>query len=136
MLAWAAGSVFGVLAVNTTLYVGPLADIAGGVDLSTVGSAVIAAVIYAVAGLAAATFVAVLGLLPAPLVATVAGLALLSPFLGGLMAMVQNTRDIEAAAVTFLVTGSGISLLGVGAAFWGLLAGLAVWGLPRLWAAR
>lgn len=94
------------------------------------------AVIYAVAGLAAATFVAVLGLLPAPLVATVAGLALLSPFLGGLMAMVQNTRDIEAAAVTFLVTGSGISLLGVGAAFWGLLAGLAVWGLPRLWAAR
>jgi purine-cytosine permease-like protein len=37
--AWAAGSLFGVLAVNTTLYVGPLADIAAGVDLSTVGSA-------------------------------------------------------------------------------------------------
>ena len=50
VLAWAAGSVFRVLAVNTTLYVGPLADIASGVDLSTVGSAVIAAVVYAVAG--------------------------------------------------------------------------------------
>lgn len=47
--AWAAGSVFGVLAVNTTLYVGPLADIADGVDLSTIGSGVLAAVIYAAA---------------------------------------------------------------------------------------
>jgi len=46
VLAWAVGSLFGLLAVNTTLYVGPLADIAGGVDLSTVGSAVLAAVIY------------------------------------------------------------------------------------------
>jgi hypothetical protein len=36
------------LAVNTTLYVGPLADIAGGVDLSTIGSAVLAGLIYAV----------------------------------------------------------------------------------------
>jgi purine-cytosine permease-like protein len=46
--AWAVGAVFGLLAVNTTLYVGPLADIAGGVDLSTVGSAVLAGVIYLV----------------------------------------------------------------------------------------
>jgi purine-cytosine permease-like protein len=51
VLAWGAGSLFGVLAVNTTLYVGPLADVAAGVDLSTVGSAVIAGVVYAVAGL-------------------------------------------------------------------------------------
>jgi purine-cytosine permease-like protein len=46
--AWTAGAVFGVLAVNTTLYVGPLADIAGGVDVSTVGSAVLAGLIYVV----------------------------------------------------------------------------------------
>jgi purine-cytosine permease-like protein len=46
VLAWAAGATFGVLTVNTELYVGPLAEIAGGVDLSTVGSAAIAAVIY------------------------------------------------------------------------------------------
>jgi purine-cytosine permease-like protein len=44
--AWAVGATFGVLAVNTTLYVGPLADIAGGIDLSTIGSAVLAGVIY------------------------------------------------------------------------------------------
>jgi len=46
--AWTAGATFGVLAVNTALYVGPLADIAGGVDLSTIGSAAIAGLIYVV----------------------------------------------------------------------------------------
>jgi purine-cytosine permease-like protein len=44
--AWTIGGAFGLLAVNTTLYVGPLADIAGGVDLSTIGSAAIAGLLY------------------------------------------------------------------------------------------
>jgi purine-cytosine permease-like protein len=47
VVAWLVGATFGVLAVNTALYVGPLANIAGGVDLSTIGSAVLAGVIYA-----------------------------------------------------------------------------------------
>jgi benzoate membrane transport protein len=94
------------------------------------------AVIYVCAGLAAATFVTVLGLLPAALVATVAGLALLSPFLGGLVAMTRDVKDIEAAAMTFLVTGSGVTLLDVGAAFWGLLTGLLIWGFKQVWRAR
>jgi purine-cytosine permease-like protein len=46
VLAWTVGAVFGLLTVNTTLYVGPLADIAGGVDLSTIGSAALAGLIY------------------------------------------------------------------------------------------
>ena len=46
VIAWAVGAVFGLLAVNTTLYVGPLADIAGGVDVSTIGSAALAGLIY------------------------------------------------------------------------------------------
>jgi purine-cytosine permease-like protein len=48
--AWVAGGAFGLLAVNTTLYVGPLADLAGGVDLSTIGSAAIAGLIYLASG--------------------------------------------------------------------------------------
>ncbi|BBZ29962.1 putative purine/cytosine permease [Mycolicibacterium madagascariense] len=48
VVAWVLGGTFGLLAVNTTLYVGPLSGIAGGVDLSTVGSAAIAAVVYVV----------------------------------------------------------------------------------------
>jgi purine-cytosine permease-like protein len=46
VVAWTVGAVFGLLALNTTLYVGPLADIAGGVDLSTIGSAALAGLIY------------------------------------------------------------------------------------------
>lgn len=44
--AWAVGATFGVLAVNTTLYVGPLADVAGGVNVSTAGSAALAGLMY------------------------------------------------------------------------------------------
>jgi purine-cytosine permease-like protein len=47
--AWAAGSLFGLLAVQTELYTGPLANLAGGVDLSLLGSGVIAGLVYAVA---------------------------------------------------------------------------------------
>lgn len=46
VVAWVAGATFGVLTVNTELYVGPLAELAGGVDLSTVGSAALAGLIY------------------------------------------------------------------------------------------
>src|ERR1700754_3310776 len=46
VVAWTVGAVFGVLPVNTTLYVGPLADVAGGGDLGTGGSAAPAGLIY------------------------------------------------------------------------------------------
>jgi purine-cytosine permease-like protein len=48
VVAFLAGAVFGLLAVNTTLYVGPLADIAGGVDVSFAGAALISATLYLV----------------------------------------------------------------------------------------
>ena len=44
--AWAAGSAFGLLAVTTELYTGPLANLAGGVDLSLAGSALVTAAVY------------------------------------------------------------------------------------------
>jgi purine-cytosine permease-like protein len=49
VLAWAAGGTFGLLSVNTTLYVGPLANVADGVDLSLLGSGLIAGGLYVVA---------------------------------------------------------------------------------------
>jgi purine-cytosine permease-like protein len=48
VVAFLAGSVFGILAVTTTLYVGPLANIAGGVDVSFAGAALISATVYLV----------------------------------------------------------------------------------------
>ena len=47
--AWAAGSAFGLLAVDTQLYTGPLAGLADGVDLSLAGSGAIAAAVYVAA---------------------------------------------------------------------------------------
>lgn len=46
--AWIAGSTFGVLAVESELYSGPLAGIASGIDLSMLGSGMIAGVVYLV----------------------------------------------------------------------------------------
>jgi cytosine/uracil/thiamine/allantoin permease len=48
VVAFLAGAAFGILAVNTTLYVGPLAEVAGGVDVSFAGAALIAGVVYLV----------------------------------------------------------------------------------------
>jgi purine-cytosine permease-like protein len=46
VLAWIAGSIFGVLSVYTDLYAGPLADLLGGIDPSAIGSGLIAAIVY------------------------------------------------------------------------------------------
>jgi benzoate membrane transport protein len=85
-------------------------------------------VLYVAVGLAAALFVSVLGALPKELIITIAGLALLSPLMGSAVAMLKEPRDIESALITFLVTASGITFEGVGSAFWGLVAGLVLFG--------
>ena len=89
-------------------------------------------VMYGFIGLAAASFVQILGALPHELVVAIAGLALFGPLMGGMTAMLKEPKDIEAALVTFLVTASGFSFYGVGAAFWGLCAGLALWGVKKI----
>lgn len=60
-----------------------------------------------------------------------AGLALLGAFGGALMAAVAAPADREAAVVTFLVAASGLTFLGIGGAFWGLVAGGAIMALGR-----
>ncbi|KUN02867.1 hypothetical protein AQI95_25390 [Streptomyces yokosukanensis] len=62
--------------------------------------------------------------LPPALVAGIAGLGLLGTIGGSLSSALSDERWREAAVVTFLTTASGVTLLGVGSAFWGLLAGL------------
>jgi benzoate membrane transport protein len=51
--------------------------------------------------------------------------------MGSISSMMKEPREVEAALVTFLTTASGITLFGVGAAFWGLLAGLLLWAVQR-----
>jgi benzoate membrane transport protein len=87
---------------------------------------------YVLVGLAAGTFVYVLGNMPNTLITAIAGLSLFGALQSGIAAMCRETHDLDAALVTFLVTASGVTLFGIGAAFWGLLAGLAIWFTRRL----
>ncbi|MCI4067058.1 benzoate/H(+) symporter BenE family transporter, partial [Micromonospora sp. R77] len=77
----------------------------------------------ALLGLGAGAATALVLLSPPILVEAVAGLALLAALAGAVSAAVAAPDTREAAVVTFVVTASGVSLLGVGGAFWGLLAG-------------
>ncbi|RQO79265.1 benzoate/H(+) symporter BenE family transporter [Acidovorax sp. FJL06] len=65
--------------------------------------------------------------LPAALVSTVAGLALLGAIQNGLIGALAEPSEREAALVTFVVTASNVSLLGLGSACWGLALGLLSW---------
>jgi len=86
-------------------------------------AAVAAGVFYLVVGLFGATVVAVFAALPKELVLTIAGLALLGTIGNALFAALVDEREREPALIAFLVTASGVSLAGIGAPFWGLLAG-------------
>lgn len=89
------------------------------------------AAVWVALGVAGPAVLAGLAVLPAPVVTAAVGLALLGPFMGaagGAFAMPEN-RFV--AAVTLTVTASGVAFFGVGAAFWGLVAGLAVRGVER-----
>ena len=95
-------------------------------------AAVSAGVFYLLTGAFAATVVSVFAAFPRELVLAVAGLALLSTIAGSLHTAMQQDAQREPALLTFLVTASGVTLFGVGSAFWGLIAGtLALYVLGR-----
>ena len=95
-------------------------------------AAVTAGVLYLIIGVFGATVASTFAALPRELVMTIAGLALFGTIGSGLVSALSREQDREAALVTFLVTASGVTLAGVGAAFWGLLAGVAVLSLSKL----
>ncbi len=86
-------------------------------------AAVAAGAFYIVVGLFGATVAAVFAAFPRELVACVAGIALFGTIANSLAMALREESDREAALVTFLVTASGMSLAGIGSAFWGLVAG-------------
>ena len=76
------------------------------------------------------TVAALFAAFPKELIMAIAGLALLGTIGNSLAAALREESEREAALVTFLVTASGLSLAGIGSAFWGLVAGvitLLVW---------
>ncbi|RUR36544.1 benzoate/H(+) symporter BenE family transporter [Vreelandella populi] len=83
-----------------------------------------AGIFYIIMGIFGATVTGVFNALPNVLVISLAGIALFSTLAGGLASAFMESQHRDAAIVTFLLTGSGITLLGIGGPFWGLVAGL------------
>ncbi|WP_405445848.1 benzoate/H(+) symporter BenE family transporter [Streptomyces achromogenes] len=82
-------------------------------------------VCYLLIGAFGSTLVTFFAGLPGELVAAVAGVALFGALAGGLTGAVKEEMDREAALITFLATASGVTLFGIGSAFWGLVFGVA-----------
>lgn len=79
---------------------------------------------YLLGAMFAGSLVGLFQSLPSAFVACLAGLALLGALLNNLSLSMQHAEQKEPALLTFLVTVSGMSLLGIGSVFWGIVIGM------------
>jgi benzoate membrane transport protein len=94
-------------------------------------AAVVAGLVYVAFGIFAGAAASFISVSPPLLIEAVAGLALFGAFGASLSGALQNAADREAAVITFVATASGMSIGGIGSAFWGLVAGGFVMALHR-----
>lgn len=121
LLAPFGGYAFNMAAISAAVCLGPDAH-ADPKRRYTAGVA--AGVFYLGMGIFGATVTGIFMALPTVLVMALAGIALLATLGGGLANAFHAPAHRDAAIITFLLTGSGVTLLGIGGAFWGLMAGL------------
>ena len=86
-------------------------------------------VFYLIAALGGGALALVFAALPKAWVVTLSGLALFGAIASGLSNAFAREEQREPALITFLLTASGMSFLGLGAAFWGLIAGVLAHGV-------
>lgn len=82
-------------------------------------------VFYLIGGLFAGSVTLVFNAFPSALIAALAGLALIGAIVSNIKMLANEPAYIESSVITFLVTASGMSLVGLGSAFWGIAIGLA-----------
>lgn len=87
-------------------------------------AAAAAGVFYLLAGVFGGAISGLFTALPQALIHTIAGLALLGTIAGSLQRALSDEQQRDAAVIAFLITASGVTLLGIGAAFWGLIGGV------------
>jgi benzoate membrane transport protein len=90
----------------------------------TVG--VMCGIFYIIVGSLGSTMLNLFAILPAALIATLGGLALLPAIASSTWGALENAEYREAALITFLITISGIHPWNLGSSFWGLVAGVVV----------
>ncbi|CAG2161083.1 benzoate/H(+) symporter BenE family transporter [Cupriavidus numazuensis] len=84
-------------------------------------------VFYLVGGTFAGTIVLLFDALPHAFVAILAGLALIGAIMSNVMEAITQDDHREASVITFLATASGMTMFGLGSAFWGIAIGSAAW---------
>ena len=86
-------------------------------------AAAAAGAFYLLAGVFGGSLTGLMAALPPSWIQTLAGLALLGTISGSLYQALNHEAERDAAIVTFLMTASGATILGIGSAFWGLVLG-------------
>ncbi|MGX5026447.1 benzoate/H(+) symporter BenE family transporter [Enterobacter asburiae] len=86
-------------------------------------AAITAGGFYLLAGVFGGSITGIMAALPLSWIQTLAGLALLGTISGSLYQALNHEAERDAAIVTFLMTASGVTIMGIGSAFWGLVLG-------------
>ncbi|MDO8883287.1 MAG: benzoate/H(+) symporter BenE family transporter [Pseudotabrizicola sp.] len=93
---------------------------------------VVYAGVWVALGLCSPAIMILLSALPPQVMGALVALALLGPLMGALAGAYAVVDTRFAATITLAVAASGVVVFGIGAAFWGLIAGLVIFGLERL----
>jgi benzoate membrane transport protein len=88
-------------------------------------------VFYLIAGSFAGSVVLLFAALPKELVAVLAGLALIGAVTSNLAGVMHDADHREASVIAFLGTASGMTFLGLGSAFWGIVLGMIAYVILR-----
>ena len=84
-------------------------------------------VIYILFALFAAPFAAFVLAVPTNLLLALAGIALINTFAGSIKTAVSEDATRLASVVTFVIGAAGITVFGIGGAFWALVSGILIW---------
>jgi benzoate membrane transport protein len=117
------GFTFNLAAISASFCVGPEAHAD---PRKRYVAAMTAGLLYGLMGVFGATIIGLLGAFPRELVLAVAGLGLLGTIAAGLESATSDERCREASVVVYLVVLSGVSVAGIGSAFWCIVAGSVV----------
>jgi len=93
-------------------------------------------VFYLIGGILAGSIVLFFTSFPSEMIAIIAGLALLGAISNSLSAALEDKAHLDASLITFMATASGVSIFGIGSAFWGVVLGSAVYALTEVLKAR
>ena len=120
---------FGAIPVNMSAITAAMmaGDDAGSDPAKRYWAAIFSGIVYMCLAFAAGVVTTMASLAPAALITSVAGLALIPALVGSLSGAFNNSTQLEAPALTFLIAASGMTLLGVSGAFWAIVVGSLIW---------